>query len=229
MTSGQWPADADTLVAGQALRPAMPPPGHIEDDAEMAGQPVPKLPSPPAMTGIVQPRGPNGAEPRCLGCRAVQPLVCASPQERMIAMTQTLNASDVDARDLNQVAALAETLPQGSPLAVVMQDLVATIRKGQDVTVLAMEEHLTPNQAADLLHVSRPHLLKFMDSGELAFYRVGNRRRIRMDDLLDFIARRERAKATVASAFGNPNLVEKALRDGAAELTNSDIDELNAL
>jgi excisionase family DNA binding protein len=77
--------------------------------------------------------------------------------------------------------------------------------------------------------VSRPHLLKFMDNGELAFYRVGNRRRIRMEDLLDFIARRERAKATVASAFGNPALVEQALRDGAAELTDSDIDELNAL
>jgi len=147
----------------------------------------------------------------------------------MIAMLQTLNANDVDVRDLDQVAALAETLPQGSPLAVVMQHLVATVRKGQDVTFLASDEHLTPNQAADLLHVSRPHLLKFMDNGELAFYRVGNRRRIRMDDLLDFIARRERAKATVASAFGNPGLVEQALRDGAAELTDSDIDELNAL
>ncbi|WP_166354368.1 helix-turn-helix domain-containing protein [Phytoactinopolyspora limicola] len=147
----------------------------------------------------------------------------------MTATTQTLSASDVDTRDLNQVAALAETLPQGSPLAVVMQHLVAAVRKGRDVTILASDEHLTPNQAADLLHVSRPHLLKFMDNGELDFYRVGNRRRIRMADLLDFIARRERAKATVASAFGNPALVEQALRDGATELTDSDLDELNAL
>lgn len=143
-------------------------------------------------------------------------------------MTQTLNASDVDAGDLEQVATLAEALPQGSPLAVVMQHLVAMVRKGQDVTVLTSDEHLTPNQASELLHVSRPYLLKFMDNGELDFYRVGNRRRIRMTDLLDFIARRERAKATVASAFGNPELVEQALRDGAAELTDSDIAELNA-
>jgi hypothetical protein len=50
-----------------------------------------------------------------------------------------------------------------------------------------------------------------------------------MADLLDFIARRERAKATVASTFGNPELVEQALRDSAAELTDNDIAELNAL
>jgi hypothetical protein len=45
--------------------------GHAEDDAELAGQLMPELPPPVAMTGIVQPRGPGGVELRCLACGQV--------------------------------------------------------------------------------------------------------------------------------------------------------------
>lgn len=144
-------------------------------------------------------------------------------------MTTTLNARTVDARDLELVASMAAELSPGSPLAVVLQHLVSSLGSGKDVAFLQDGEHLTPNQAADLLHMSRPHLLKFMDGGELDFYRVGNRRRIRMADLLDFIARRERAQATVASAFGNPSIVERALRDSAGKLSEAELVELNDL
>jgi hypothetical protein len=42
--------------------------GHGADDADLAGQPMPELLPPVAMTGIVQPRGPDGVELRCLAC-----------------------------------------------------------------------------------------------------------------------------------------------------------------
>jgi hypothetical protein len=42
--------------------------GHAADNAELAGHPVPELPPPVAMTGIVQPRRPDGVELRCLAC-----------------------------------------------------------------------------------------------------------------------------------------------------------------
>jgi hypothetical protein len=44
--------------------------GHRADVAGMAGQP-PVWPPPMAMTGIVQPRGRDGVELRCLACGAV--------------------------------------------------------------------------------------------------------------------------------------------------------------
>lgn len=144
-------------------------------------------------------------------------------------MTTTLTAAQVTSKDLEQVATLAAELPQGSALGVMMQHLVASVRAGRDVTLLKDEEQLSPQDAADLLRMSRPHLLKFMDGGELSFYRVGNRRRIRMEDLLDFVARRELARETVANAFGNPDLVEQALRESAAELTDGDLVELDAV
>jgi hypothetical protein len=45
--------------------------GHAEDDAELTGHPMPELPPPVAMTGIVQPRRPDGVELRCLACGQV--------------------------------------------------------------------------------------------------------------------------------------------------------------
>lgn len=144
-------------------------------------------------------------------------------------MPETLDASTVPAEDLEQVATLAAALPQGSPMAVVLQHLVVSLSKGQDVAVFETEEHLTPNQAAELLHMSRPHLLKFMDSGDLKWEPVGSHRRIPMSELLDFIDRRERAKAAVAHAYGTPGLVDKYLRDSAAGLSKEDIAALDAI
>ena len=145
-------------------------------------------------------------------------------------MPDTLHASNVPPRELEQVADLAATLPQGSALAVVLQHLVGSVAEGKDVAFVETEEHLSPNQAAALLHMSRPHLLKFIRSGELKTADdVGTHHRIPMSELMNFIDRRERAKAAVAAAYGTPDVVEQALRDGAAELTADDVEALNAL
>lgn len=144
-------------------------------------------------------------------------------------MAETLHAATVPAVELEQVANLAANLPQGSAVAVLLQHLVVSVRKGKDIAFLDTEEHLTPNQASELLHMSRPHLLKFIRSGELKTEDVGSHHRIPMSELIDFIARRERAKAAVASAYGAPDVVETALRNGAGELNDEDITALNAL
>lgn len=144
-------------------------------------------------------------------------------------MPDTLQASAVGASELEQVASLAAALPQGSALGVVLQHIVVSVNKGKDVAFIETEEHLSPNQAADLLHMSRPHLLKFIRSGELRTDAVGTHHRIPMSELMDFIDRRERAKAAVAAAYGTTDVVEKALRDGAAELTDEDVEALSAL
>ena len=144
-------------------------------------------------------------------------------------MTQLIEAHAVDPTELSKVSDVAATLPQGSPLAVLLQYVVSGLARGVDVTVFESDAELTPNEAADLLHMSRPHLLKFLDGGELDFHRVGTHRRIRMSDLMDFIDRRERAKAAIAHALGNTAAINNQLRDDAGRLSASDIDSLNNL
>ena len=53
--------------------------------------------------------------------------------------------------------------------------------KGKSVLLFAEDELLTPNQAANLLDVSRPFLVKLLDKGIIPFIRVGRtHRRIKL-------------------------------------------------
>lgn len=73
-------------------------------------------------------------------------------------------------------------------------DVLATIGNGHNVRVLADDEELTTNEAAALLHVSRPHLVSMLEAGDLPYRRVGTHRRIRLADVLAFKRRDDEAR-----------------------------------
>ena len=141
-------------------------------------------------------------------------------------MPHTLHADAIDREDLDQVQHLAESLPEGSPLAILLHNLVTAASRGLDVTLLSADRDLTPNETATMLSMSRPHLLKLMDTGVIAFHRVGTHRRLHLSDVLDYIERRERAGATVAQALGTREHDLAAVRDNAAEFTEEELREL---
>lgn len=144
-------------------------------------------------------------------------------------MSTTLTADKVSADELAQTEEFAQGLPQGSPLAIMLEGLLDAVRRGADVTLLASDKELTPNQAAQLLQVSRPHLVKIMDRGLLAYRLVGSNRRIAMADLLDYIERHERANAHVNQLLGTRAHAQLQAMDEAAPLTDEDLTALDAL
>ncbi|HWE61634.1 MAG TPA: excisionase family DNA-binding protein [Chloroflexota bacterium] len=54
------------------------------------------------------------------------------------------------------------------------------------------EQLVTTQMAADILGMSRPHLIKLLNEGVLSFTRVGEQRRLKLAEVLEYRDRRQR-------------------------------------
>src|SRR5580658_1877628 len=72
-------------------------------------------------------------------------------------------------------------LPEAA-FAVLLETL-GQMARGNVVAVTPLEASLTTQQAAELLGVSRPHLVKLLESGAIPYRKAGKHRRVSLSDL----------------------------------------------
>jgi excisionase family DNA binding protein len=98
-------------------------------------------------------------------------------------------ASGVGASEL--VSSFGEHVAIPAGAAQALARVASEMAKGNSVAVVPVHHELTTHEAAALLHVSRPHLIRMLDEGRLPFRKVGSHRRVRFDDVAAFRARED--------------------------------------
>jgi excisionase family DNA binding protein len=78
-----------------------------------------------------------------------------------------------------------------------MLNILREMANGNTVRVIPGHVELTTGEAAELLNVSRPFVVKLLDEGQIPSHRVGTHRRVRFEDAMAYRAahRRLREKA----------------------------------
>ncbi|MDX8354835.1 helix-turn-helix domain-containing protein [Cognatiyoonia sp. IB215182] len=77
-------------------------------------------------------------------------------------------------------------LPAGA--VALLMDILEAMAAGQGITIMPENAELTTVQAAEVLNVSRPFLIKLLDEQKIPHRKVGKHRRIRMEDMMAYKA-----------------------------------------
>lgn len=74
----------------------------------------------------------------------------------------------------------------------VIQEILPVLEQGRTtVTISPASSEMTTQQAADILNVSRPHLIKLLEKNEIPYTKTGSHRRVKLKDIIDYKEKKE--------------------------------------
>ena len=75
-----------------------------------------------------------------------------------------------------------------------LRQVVYHMMEGKAIFIIPENKELTTQEAADILNVSRPYLVKLLEQGTIPFTKIGTHRRIRFIDLMNYKKQRDAAR-----------------------------------
>ena len=112
----------------------------------------------------------------------------------------TMSADQFSDADVKKLEAAAQ-LDLPPMVKALLREIADYVRSGETIYMLAADQELSPNEAAKHLKMSRTHLCKLLDRGEIPSHKVGSHRRILVSDLVKFNEKRHADQLELAERF----------------------------
>lgn len=118
-------------------------------------------------------------------------IAAAAASSRQLAafLTSKLETQRIELVDESQQREVVE-LPTFA--LRLLGEILSELALGNAVKVVPIHAELTTQEGADMLNVSRPHLVKLLDNGVLPHTKTGRHRRIKFTDLVAYKEQRDR-------------------------------------
>jgi excisionase family DNA binding protein len=116
----------------------------------------------------------------------LEPISARNEEEAVEAFGKALRITKPHAK---LIAADGNELPIPEAIYKVLEQVIPLLVSENAVSIVPVGTLLTTQQAADLLNVSRPHLIKLLNQGAINFERSnepGSHRKIRFVDLMEY-------------------------------------------
>src|ERR1700722_12908382 len=111
------------------------------------------------------------------------------PSEREISQAQTSLKLIKQDRSITHFVLGSSTglkIPITESVFDLLLNVLTEMSRGNAVLVMQINAELSTQEAADLLNVSRPYLIKLLDNKKIPYHMVGRHRRIMFKNLMQF-------------------------------------------
>jgi len=67
-----------------------------------------------------------------------------------------------------------------------LTSILSNMSEGRSIALLPTDAEISTQQAAEILNVSRPHVIKLLEKGDIPYKMVGSHRRVLLPDILSY-------------------------------------------
>ena len=133
------------------------------------------------------------------------PISAAESQQQTLDQIEALLAAGGEDGTPKLVGGQGQEMVLPESVVALLRQIVHQLARHKVVSIVPCNRELTTQEAAELLHVSRPYLIRLLDQGAIPYTRTGTHRRIGLDDLMGYKAERDAARERALDELGRLN------------------------